>query len=333
MERSSKEEEKNNDDNKFLALKFNLKNEILDFLPLYQLRGRFFGVNKKIIFALRKRKAFIYLKDNYKNMKRILSSNNVIPRNILNANLIKNGISLDDIEDTLIYTILKTPENSTIKLENANQYIELNYIIKILKSMKKIFDFNVSGYQSFVTNEKESITLFRAININNSIEELNFNNCRLGLVNYNTKNFSIALSNLKSIKSLKIAGCDLCYNPQLFEEFCGVLKNNTTLINLDMESNNIGEKPENVCILMNAFIDNKTLANIKLGYNLICEELKSIFHVSNLLEKNKIIKSIDLKDKFSYTDIIKLLRKFDSRITFNEPTASYTGANLFNNRR
>jgi len=323
---------KNKNRNKFVSLNFNLKNEILIFLPFEFFLEEISKISKSFKYAL----------DNSGLMK-ILNKNfqgyiNQIEINSQSINKIKSefeNLNLTDgkLNEICAFLLLhKTLLFGNCLKLSQNKGFAIEILLLIIQHKKlKILDFSISNIGENGENGENLCLFFHTLLKNKSIKQLSLTrnhigkasgsfkkfcfeffafNCTLEYLDLGVNNIGIDESNMqvfcealalnKSILQLDISFNYLAAknrnNLKLFSDFFLKLNNQMQILILD--NNSIGSFESDMQYLAEGLKINKALKKINLKFNKIGQNPKDAFYLCEVINNNKSLNSIDLSNNF-----------------------------------
>jgi len=249
---TNQEKQKPHKKNKLVVLNFNLKKEILSYLPVVQVINEIFNLNKKISFAVKKKKYFQIIEEQFEELLKI--------SDFELTKMIHMGTILPSIGETLECTL----------------QIAKYFLFRKFRDYEK---FEIT-WKFISENDLVIIPVIQdAIKINKKIKSFILNRISIA-ENYNiTKNFCECLIANKSITHLDISNCELGIETRNFVFLKDMLAKNNTLKSLFIRNNCIGIYPENIRLLVDGLKANKSIEKLDMSENNndSSEEISAVF--------------------------------------------------------
>ncbi len=282
---------------KFINLNFNLKNEILRYIPLTQIFKNIFKLNKKFLDSLKRRKLISLMVNNMECFNNLIISfdKNLI---IKIKEKVSRKINYSEIESNLddfcTFYLIQNFKVIDLNLKNGNLCIKT--FSKFLKYNETILKLYLS-HNEIGSNESDLFYLCEGIKYNKSLSKIDISFNLIGKNKNDLFHIRNAISKNKKIISIDMSGNRLADNINNFIQIKSILIENSTLIELNISKNEIGKNLNDVKLLSEGLICNKSLKVILLMDNLISDLYEDdIFYISNALSKNDFIEKIYLNE-------------------------------------
>jgi len=260
---------KNQNKSKFVYLNFNLKYEIIAFLPIAQQFNQATQLNKRFNSFLNKKRIFSFLKCEAKNL-------------IKNLNFTVKYISL-----AKVYLLSALTECSEEKINEI-----INFLLKI--KHKNLTQLDLTEIKSL-----DNYFLSSFLAKSETLQHLFLFENKLGKRAEDLKFLCLALAENKSITDLFVSQNKVGKNASDMAFVNLMLLLNTKLTYVDLSYNNIGCNKEDGKFLASALKRNKTLKSLNLCSNKIGATNKDEFLLlcAAMLENNSL-ESVDLSFNF-----------------------------------
>lgn len=273
---NKKNKNEKNSKNKFVNLNFNLKYEIIEFLPIKQQLNQTTKLNKRFNFCLNKKQIFSLLKSEglsiIKNLSFTVKQINIAKECLLSA----SRESEEKVDQILKFLLLLKHKNSTFLNLTETKYLDCFFLSSFLaenKNMQHLFLFenklgkkpedlkflclglldNCSIKDLYVSQNKIGkhatdlvfVNFLFLLNRNLTIVDFSYN--RIGKNNEDVKHLANALKHNKSLKSLNLSANRIgATNKDDFLQLCAALAENDTLESIDLAFNFVENSDENV---------------------------------------------------------------------------------------
>ena len=202
--------------------------------------------------------------------------------NIIRNKITKVSFHNTKINETILNILLKKTNNIEY-LDLSNNILNFKKLADVLIDNKTIKDLSLNGSH---INSEQLIYLIYILNSNNSIENINFENCDMITSNFIIlNNFIKQINNLSKLNLNLISteeNYDICKN---FMKLLFVnLNGNTTLKDLSLQENQLDDNDAELISIMLEI--NNTLEKLDLSYNKftktgICKILNAIINNDN----------------------------------------------------
>ena len=219
-------------------LNFNLKNEILQYLPVNQVINEMFPISKKFAFAVRKKKYVKKIIDEFTELISLADFSN-------------------DKLDPLYHKFLQCGESS----KTSAQICE--YLV-----IRKIRDEKSLKLKRITLEQPTVFRIFcKSLKNHQKLKSLYINDYPISLEFTLTEMIKDSLLSNTSLIYLDFTNAFLGANPKNFEILQELLIENQTLKKLSLNNNMIGEKIENIKFLAAGLSRNKSIEILNLSNN------------------------------------------------------------------
>ncbi len=261
---------------KFVNLNFNLKHEIIDFLPLEQQFNQTTQLNKRFHFSLNKKRIFLLLKREAGNLMKKLSF--TVEKINAAKEFLLSALNCREFSEDVAAC-----EGSAEKVEQI-----LNFLFKLKHKNSTQLDLTE-------TKSLDICVLSSFLAENETLQHLFLFENKLGVKPEDLKFVCLGLIDNCSVKNLYVSQNKIGKNATdlVFVNFLLLLNQNITFV--DFSYNRIGKNCDDVRHLANALKHNKSLKSLNLSANLIGATNKDDFLLlCAALAENNTLEYFDL---------------------------------------
>lgn len=320
-------------ENKFLSLKSELKNEILEFLPIAELFKSCIKINKMFSAIFNRKGILKFTKDNI-NPQLTLENFTFTETERIKAHLIKLGFNSERIADFVIYFVGLTIKNTTeiliyniidiyLKMGinhfwNPDSIIRKNnydsmilYPLIAFKNNLLILNFDSNS----LSNDEKNFSFFcQSLKSSKNLNKLYITRNGIGTGIRDMFYLSDALAEIKGLKHLSLEHNLICNNKMDSIYLSNILKRNQELEILNLNKNLIGNFEIDIGLIFYHIKENQKLKEIYFPRNQIGKFPNDLNIMIDALKYNKVLKEIYLfNNVLSLEESIKLDEELKSQ--------------------
>jgi len=283
--------------NKFSRLNFNLKNEIMNFLPIYQIMDEVFYINKSITLALKFQKALNIFKKNIKALSNQIDFTKESIKCIIYKIMNKEKVKEYFYEICSILLLKKHKKNKNLDID-INTNIKRNVLFRFIGHNKYLKKINLKNL-NYKYKENNIISLSEALmNCQSEIQTLNLIKDNMGKNYDDLFFFSKALEKQNQILELNLEKNEIGIYKESFKTIFESLCNNKKITYLNISSNYFGYNSEKDMKYLQKFINqNFSLKTLIIKKSYIGKFTRDIYYLTKIgCKKNSVLREINLSD-------------------------------------
>lgn len=262
---------------KLILLRIELKNEIIEFLPIIQAFNNCICLNKSFLSILRRTGIFRTIKNNLNNFLINLLNISYLATKNQKENIKKiflTNLSKKQINSLLTYLIaLKIRKNKILKISHSYDNSQLKTINLFWKTLK-----SNNANKKVVYGKYSAKLIFPVIALKANLIEINFLDNKLG------------------------------EGDKVFENLCEAIFQNKNLKKIYLTNNLIGSSSYHLKHLKEALKENKELEFLNLEKNCISQtNINDALYISDIIKQNKKLNDLNLNCNYigTYLDDVK----------------------------
>ncbi len=290
-----------NKQNKISKLNFNLKNEIIQFLPIEQLLEEIFYIDKSFLFAIYNKNPLNILKRNFKVLINEMNFtkqriNEVYQKYFLDTRLFKE--SFYDIFAVLL--LKKHKKNKNFEFDLVDSKYKKSVLLRFVKHNKFIKKLIIKNLNDKQYKETTIHDLWNSLfSCKNEIQNLSLTRNKIGKNSNDILLFSEVLNKQNQLVELNLEDNEIgLFNIFDFKYLFEALSFNQKIQILNISSNYFGYYNENNMKSLKHFIKhNHSLKTLLIKDSCIGMSKSDIHYLSKIISKeNSTLKELNIKD-------------------------------------